>query len=149
MELENIILSEVTQTRKDMNGMYSLFQRETIMGQSFECRMSTPSLPAGGELCKFPPYCGAFHLRSLPLSPESLSPPRSLVHTEDPHSLLSSEVASFHSFCCPSGLQSFSLTQYQIRFPYPYPHPHPLPVHFSFQVPPSLPTYDCFLLPPK
>jgi hypothetical protein len=26
-------------------------------------------------------HCWAFHLRSLPLSPESLSPPRSLVHS--------------------------------------------------------------------
>jgi hypothetical protein len=33
-----------------------------------------------------------------------------------PCNLLFPEVSCFHSFCWPSGLQSFSLTQYQIRF---------------------------------
>jgi hypothetical protein len=31
MELENIILSEVTQTQKDMHGMYSLIRRYRIL----------------------------------------------------------------------------------------------------------------------
>jgi hypothetical protein len=42
---------------------------------------------------------------------------------EGPPNLLSPEVACFHSFCWPPGLQSFSLTQYQIRF---LSTPHPL-----------------------
>jgi hypothetical protein len=33
--------------------------------------------------------------------------------------LLFPEIACLHSFCRSSGLQSFSLTQYQIRFPLP------------------------------
>ena len=42
-----------------------------------------PYLPAGGGLFKFYlPTARAFHLRSLPLSPESNSPLRSLVHSE-------------------------------------------------------------------
>ena len=40
-----------------------------------------PCLPAGGRLYVTSPYCQAFHLRSLPLSPECLSPPRSQVHS--------------------------------------------------------------------
>jgi hypothetical protein len=77
--------------------------------------------------------CQAFHQRSLPVSSGSLSPPRSLVHSGGiPPNLLFPEVACFHSFCRPSGLQYFSLTQYQIRFP-------PLPIHLPSQVPPSLP----------
>jgi hypothetical protein len=49
-------------------------------------------------------------------------------------------------FYWPSGIQFFSFIQYQIRFPYlPSPVPH---IHF-FQVVPSLPTCDYFLLPPK
>ena len=69
---------------------------------------------------------------------------------EGPPNLLSSEVAYFHSFCWPSGLQSFSLTQYQIMFPSP-PLPHSVhPVHFPSQYTflPSLSTCDCFLLSP-
>jgi hypothetical protein len=76
-------------------------------------------------------------IRSLPVNLGSLSPPRSLVNSGSPPNLLFPEVACLHSFCRPSGLQSFSLTQYQIRFP--PPHPLSLPS-------PSLLTYDCFLL---
>ena len=64
-----------------------------------------------------------------------------------PPSLLLPEVAYLHSFCWSLGIQSFSLTQYKIRFP---PSPQiSSPIHFPSQVPPSLPTYDCFLLSPK
>ena len=48
------------------------------------------------------------HLRSLPLSPERLSPPRPLVHFGGfplPH-LISPEATCFHSFCWPSWLPS-------------------------------------------
>jgi hypothetical protein len=73
-------------------------------------------------LYKFPlPRCRVFHLRSLPVSPESLSLPRTLVHSGG-----SPGVACYHSLCWPSKLQSFSLTQYQIRFP----SPTPIPFHF-------------------
>jgi hypothetical protein len=89
------------------------------------------------------PHCRVFHLRSLPLSPESLSPPRSLVHSRGSPHLLPPKVACFHSFCWPSGLQFC-----------PPPHtwpcsPLPLPVLSSTWVSSSLCPHDCFLLPPK
>ena len=67
-----------------------------------------------------------FHLRPLPLSPGSLSPPWSLVHSGgSPH-------CDFHVCVCPVFLlalrfQSFSLTQYLIMFPSspPCPLSHP------------------------
>ena len=37
-----------------------------------------------------------------------------------PSNLLFPEVVCFHSFCWPLGLQFFSLTQHQIRFPSPH-----------------------------
>jgi hypothetical protein len=55
--------------------------------------------------------------------------------------LLFPEVACFSSFCWPSGLQSFSLIQYQIRFPNFPRHLLPQPL--------SHPTCDCFLLFPN
>jgi hypothetical protein len=66
-----------------------------------------------------------------------------------PHpNLLFSEVACFQSFCWSSGLQTFSLTQYQIRFP-PPPSLLTSPIYSPSQASPSLPTGDCFLPPPK
>jgi hypothetical protein len=59
---------------------------------------------AAGGLYKFPfPIVGHF-----PLSPESLSPPRFLVHCRGSSNILPPKVACFHSFCWPSGLQSCS-----------------------------------------
>jgi hypothetical protein len=55
----------------------------------------------------------------LPLSPESFLPPKSLVHSGGSLNLISPQVACFHSIGWPSGLQLFSLSQYQIRFPSP------------------------------
>jgi hypothetical protein len=71
------------------------------------------------------PYCWASHLRPLPLGPESLLPPRSLVHSLGPSNLLPPKVAYFHLFWWPSGLQSFSTTQHQIMFP-----SSSCPIHF-------------------
>jgi hypothetical protein len=69
-------------------------------------------------------HCRAFHLRSFPFSPESLSAPKSLVHTGG-----SPEVAYIPSFCWPSGLQSFTPTQHQIMIPssplWPFSLPRP------------------------
>ena len=78
-------------------------------------------------------YCLAFHLRSLPLHPESVSPPRTLVHSGGYPNLLFPEVACFHSFCWPSQLKSFSLIQYQIS------SPHTPPTTILLPCPPSLP----------
>ena len=76
--------------------------------------MSCPS--TGGGLYKFPlptvkhfvqaSHCRVLHQSSLPLSPESLPPPRSPVHSKASSHFLPWEVACFHSFCWPSGLQS-------------------------------------------
>ena len=111
--------------------------------------MSCP--PAGGGISKFPlptiqhfikgPSLGVrivFHLPDLwcilGVLPTSLFP----------------EVACLHSFCWPSGLQSFSLTQYQIRFlsnptvSHPNPHLHSLP---SSSLPPFLLVIAFFSLP--
>ena len=86
------------------------FQTGTIMAQSFDCVMATAYL----NWYPVSSHYRAFHLRSLPLSPESLSPPRSLVHSEGPHNPPPPEVACIHSFCWSSGLHSFSRTQCQI-----------------------------------
>jgi hypothetical protein len=71
--------------------------------------MATPSLTFCWRWVlqvPFPQY-RAFHLSSLPLSPESLSPPRSLVRYGGSPNFLPSEFACFHSSCWSSGLQSF------------------------------------------
>ena len=68
-------------------------------------------------------HCREFHLRSLPLSFESLLPPRSLVHSRGSLHLLTPEVACFYSFCWPSGLQYVSPTQCLMRFPSSPPYP--------------------------
>jgi hypothetical protein len=63
------------------------FQKGTIMGQSFDCGMVTPSLKwcpvfllEVGSILPYP-YFQAFCLRSLSLILESLSPLRSLGHS--------------------------------------------------------------------
>jgi hypothetical protein len=81
------------------------FQTGTIMGQSFDCGMANPR---DGILT---PYSCTFHLRSLLLSPESLSTPRSLVHSGGtpnsylpmlPVSILPAGPQVFSSFSSPS-----------------------------------------------
>ena len=62
-------------------------------------------------------HCRTFHLRSLPFSPDSLSPSGVLMHSGESPNLLPTEVAHFRSFCWPSELQSFFPTQYLIMFP--------------------------------
>jgi hypothetical protein len=74
------------------------------------------------------PYCQAFHLGFLPLSPESLSPLRSLVHSgESPQSST--------SWSCqfPFFLLAFRIS---VLFPHPIPN----------QVPLFLPSHNPFLL---
>jgi hypothetical protein len=64
-----------------------------------------------------------------------------------PPNLLFPEVVCLHSFCWPSGLQPFTLTQGS-GFPLsPITSPHP--VDFPSQIPPSFPTCNCFLLSTK
>ena len=47
----------------------------------------------------------------------------------------------------PQGFSPFPLPNTRSGFPFPLTPPYP--VHFPSQVPPSFPTCDCFLLPPK
>jgi hypothetical protein len=116
------------------------FQTGTIMGESFDCGMATHSLLDALSFCLrwalqvSSAHCRAFHLRSLPLIPESLSSPRFLVHSgggSPQHP--TSQVACFHSFFWLSGLHSFPLSQYHIMFI------SSLHVHVPSKVPPSLP----------
>ena len=103
-------------------------------------------LPVGGGLHKFSPYCLAFHLRSLPLSPESLSPPRSLVHSGGSPQPPTFQSCLFPFFSAgPQGFSPFPLTNTRSGSPLPLLLPAPFPSY----VPLSLTTCDCFLLPPK
>jgi hypothetical protein len=66
---------------------------------------------------KGPRGSAAFYIMFLPLYPRVSHLPGFWYILEGAPNLLPPEVACFHSFCWPSGLQPFSLTQYQIRFP--------------------------------
>jgi hypothetical protein len=65
------------------------------MGQRYDWNVNPitylmPCLPSGDGLYKF---CWAFHQMSLPVNPESLSLPRSLVHSGGAPNILYPEVA--------------------------------------------------------
>jgi hypothetical protein len=80
-------------------------------------------LPTVGHFIKDPPYESWDSLTSQVSGAFWENPPPNLQFPE---------VACLHSFWWLSGFQSFSLTQYQIRFPLsptvpPPPHTHPLP----------------------
>ena len=89
------------------------FQKCTVLSQIFWLWHGNP-IPSPDTLSFYwrwslqvsSPHCRAFHQRSLPLSPESLSPPGSLVHSRGSRHLQYPEVACFNSFCWHSGLQS-------------------------------------------
>jgi hypothetical protein len=82
---------------------------------------------AGSGLCKFPlpTHCRAFHLQFLPLSSESLSPPRSLVHSGRFSYLLKLPVSILSAG--PQGFNPLTPTQCLIMFPFspscPLSHP--------------------------
>jgi hypothetical protein len=127
--------------------------RNKLWVRVFDCGMATSSLHLMPCLSKrwtlqIPsPHCGAFHLRSLLLSPESLLPPRSPVHLTGFPYLLPPEVPYFHSFCGPSGLHSCSPppSKYLIMcspFSLPLPSPTQVPPSFS---PPTCPVIAFFL----
>lgn len=80
------------------------------------------------------PHSRVFHVRSLPLSSESFSPPRSVVHSGRSPNSLQPEVACFNSFSWNTGLQSFS--EHNIRSSCP-------PISFSSFFPPA-PTVIAF-----
>jgi hypothetical protein len=84
------------------------------------------------------PYNRAFHLRPLPLSPESLSPPRSLVHSRELPLILTSEGCSF----------SFFLLAPRASFIFPPINDHAPPFPPRFYLPSSHhPLIDYFFLP--
>ena len=86
-------------------------------------------------------YCQAFHLRSLPLIPESLSPPRSLVHSGEspltPSTSYLLRLPVFTVFPGPRGFNPFpspntrqgssphSTPQLLSTFPHRFFHPSP------------------------
>ena len=104
-----------------------------------------PCLPAGGGLYQLPlPTVGHF-IKCPFLLVLRVSHPSGLCFIlESTPNILSPEVACFYSFCWPSGLQSFALSQYQIRFPTspclplflqdPSLHPHLWLLFFPSQV---------------
>jgi hypothetical protein len=81
------------------------FQVGTIMGESCDCGMAISSLIGCPvfllELGSI--SSPSLHLRSLPLGPESLSSPRSVVHSGGSAQPPAPEVACFHYFCSSSG----------------------------------------------
>ena len=123
------------------------FQTGKIMGPRFDCGMATLFL---NDALSFywrlalqvtSPHCRAFHLRSLPLRPESLSPPRSLVHSAAPLQLLRLPVSILSA--APQGFSP--LPPPNTTSCSPLLTPLPSPTH----VPLSLPPCDCFLLSPN
>ena len=87
-------------------------------------------------------HCRAFHLRSLPLNPESLSPPKSLVHIlEGPTNLLPPKVNCFLILL---------ILRASVLFAEPIPDHVPLFIPYPLSLPgPSLlpASCGCFLLP--
>jgi hypothetical protein len=90
------------------------------------------------------PHCRAFHLRSLPLSSESLSPPMSLVHSGGSPQPPISRGCLFPFFLLV--LRASVLSLYPILDHVPL---SPLPQPLSLPGPVLLSPCDCFLLPPK
>ena len=126
------------------------------MGWRWDCGMETPSLTwcpifllevgsisslflLSGISSKIPPF----------ESWETLTFQDSGAFWRAPPHLLFPEVACFHSFCWPSGLQFFSLIQYQTRFPFLLLRLPLHPVHFPSQVPSSLPLVISFFSLPS
>ena len=120
------------------------FKTGTIMGQNFWLWDGNPIPPVDAlsfcwrwALQVSSSNCRTFHLWFLPLSPENLSAPRTLIHSGwSPTSYLLKLPVPILS----AGFQDFSLipsTKYQIMFPCPLSHPGPSLL---------LPSWDCFLL---
>jgi hypothetical protein len=119
------------------------------MGQSFDYGMATPSITWGPD---FLPQVGSI---------SSVSQLWSISYKVSPFESLTSQFSG--------ALQRVPPTSYLQRLPVyilsaapqgfsPFPSPNttsgsslspPYSIHFPSQVPPSLPTCDCFLLPPK
>jgi hypothetical protein len=97
------------------------------MGQSCDCGMAPLSLIRYPVF--FPsPYCWAFHLSSLPLIPESLSPPSSLVHSGG--SPPTSYLPRLPVFILSVGPQDFSPFFHPVPDQVPLSPSLPHPVHF-------------------
>ena len=120
------------------------------MGQRCDCGMATLSLTSCPPIfllemgCKFPsPYCRAFHLKSFPLSPGSLSPPRFLVHLEGSPQPPISWGCLFTSFLLgPQGFSPFPSPNTRSFLPH---HPSPTPsIQYTF--PPSTLSFPPSLL---
>ena len=94
------------------------------------------------------PHCRAFHLRSLPLSPESLSPPRSLVHSGGSPQPFTSQGYLFPFFLL--ALRASVLFPHPIAGQVPLSSPHFSPTPSTFpprSLPPSPLVIAFFSLP--
>ena len=104
-------------------------------------------LPAGRGLSMFP-LPTVRHLRLLQLIPDSLSPPRTLLHFRaSPPTFFFPRLPVSILSAGPQGFSPFPSPHTRSVSPLPW-FPH-IPAHFPLQVPHFLPTWDCFLLPPK
>ena len=93
------------------------------------------------------PHCWILHLRSIPLSPDTLWCPRCLVHSKGSSHLLIPKVAYFNYFCWPLELQLFPPTPQPI-IPHHVPlFPNSFPLSPMFLL--SSVFCHCILLPPK
>ena len=118
------------------------------MGQKCDCGMTTPSLTwcpvfllEVGSISSLSLL--SFHLRSLPMSPGSLPPPRSLMHSgESPPPPPISWGCLFVFFSAGSqGFSPFPSSNTRSGFPlppYPRPLPNPSPVVIVFCSLPSV-----------
>jgi hypothetical protein len=132
------------------------FQTETIMNQTFDCGMVTPSVTwCPVFLLEVNSITSLFLLSGIsskvpPLSLETLelrsSTHRSLVQSRGSPQPPTSLSCLIQFFLRPSELQSFSLTQYQMRFP---SSSHLSVFFFSPKPPPSTLGITFFSLPSK
>jgi hypothetical protein len=128
--------------------------KERAMGERYDCGMATPSftwcpvfLLEVGSISSLS-YCQAFYLRSHPLIPESLLPPRSLVHSGGspqapyflwlPVSILSAGPQRFSPFPSPN-----------TRSGSPLPPPPHAPFTFSSRSHPPSPLVIAFFSLPS
>jgi hypothetical protein len=112
----------------------SSFRQEQFWVRHFDWALVTlplslmPYLLEVDSLSSLSPFW-AFHLRSLPLSPESLSHSRSLVLSRGYPNLLPPRLHIFLNIAGPMGLSHVPPSQYLILFPLSTPCPlsHPVP----------------------
>ena len=123
------------------------------MGQNCDYKMATlyliwcPIFLLEVSFISSPSLHQALHLRYLPLSSESLSSPKSLVHSRGSASTFHYQGYLFPFFLL--ALRPSVIFPHKIPDQVPLPLSLPSPILFPSQIPPSLPTCNTFLLSPK